>query len=151
MRWYIETIIKWLYSLWILNNKFYLPKIVMCSTIKPLATHKENKERISRKWMTHDAETYSENTLGFLFLSFIIDIILVHICFRRKVPAAGSCQPRTENQVSFRIAMSVEQGTRNRIVVVFAVPYHCTVTRPLNCVSKELGFSHSLWWLGNLG
>lgn len=69
--------------------------------------------------MTHDAETYSENTLVFLFLSFIIDRVLVHICFRRKVPAAGSCQPKTENQVSFRIAMSVEQGARKRIVIVF--------------------------------
>lgn len=76
----------------------------MFSTTKSLPTNKEIKKESVEK-STHYAKTYSENKLGFLFLSFIIGIILLHICFRKKVPATPI--------VSTQVHASPEQRIRS--------------------------------------
>lgn len=89
--------------------------------------------------MTYDAKIDSENKLDFLFLSPITDTLL-HICFRKKVPATPI--------VSTQVHASPEQRIRSVVGLLFlwdkepgresgeSLLHRCTVARLLNCDAK---------------
>lgn len=75
--------------------------------------------------MTHDTKTYSENKLGFPSFAFITGVILLHICFRKKVPATPT--------VSTQVHASPEQRIRS-VLGLFGL------------LNKELEKNHASLW-----
>lgn len=116
-----------------------LNKVLSCV---PLLNHQQHikRQRISRKQMTRDAKTYSVNKLGFLFLFFITDIILVHLCFRSKVPAAAVSTPvhaspeqRIRSVLGLRCLLNKDPGTESRQSLLHSY----TGARPRNVIQKS--------------